>query len=103
MRADNGSSDLTGVGSEVAVQNVVGVIYVTRADVVVDTRSSSVWTGSRVTAKETAVWTNSKMVSHFMLSLVKVVGGERGGWENGQGPGIRGNISTGTPSGAVKL
>ena len=42
ISVDNGSSDLTGVGSEVAVQKVVGVSDVTVAEAVVGARSASV-------------------------------------------------------------
>ena len=68
MRADKEpSSDLTGVGSEVAVQNVEGMIEVTVAVLVVGIRCSSVFRGTRVTAKLTAVWTNKKRGIIYIL------------------------------------
>jgi len=70
-RADSGSCDLRGVGSEVAVQKVVGITDVTVAVVVVGTKSCSVCIGNGVTAKQAAVWTNQKIVSQSISTVVK--------------------------------
>jgi hypothetical protein len=51
IKADKGRCDETGVGSEVAVQNVVGTNDVTVAVAVMGKTSSWVCTGTLVTAK----------------------------------------------------
>jgi hypothetical protein len=73
MRADNGACDLIVVGSEVAVQKVVGITEVTVAVVVVGAKSSSVWIGSGVMAKPKTVCTNRKSANQPILFAVKML------------------------------